>query len=103
MKLEIPVLLTPRLTLRAIEPADLAPFAAMQANPEVMRFLGTGTTRTTSETWDAMARMLGQWALRGYGMFSVVETATGKWIGRVGILHPYDWEGPELAYGLDQP
>ena len=103
MKFEIPTLLTPRLTLRAMQPEDLGPFAAMQANPEVMRYLSTGTTRTTAETWDGMARMLGQWALRGYGMFSVVENATGKWIGRVGILHPYEWDGPELAYGLDQP
>jgi RimJ/RimL family protein N-acetyltransferase len=103
MTVAIPTLLTPRLTLRALRPEDLDPFAAMHANPEVMRTLGTGVTRSRAETWDIMARMLGQWALRGYGMFAVVETASGRFIGRAGILHPYEWEGPELAYGLDQP
>jgi len=100
---EIPTLMTPRLTLRGLRADDLDAFAAMQANPEVMRYLGTGGPRTRAETWDGMARMLGQWALRGYGMFAVVENATGKWIGRVGILQPYEWEGPELAYAIDQP
>ena len=99
----IPTLLTPRLTLRALRADDLDAFAAMHANPEVMKTLGTGVTRSRAETWDAMARMLGQWALRGYGMFAVVENASGRFIGRAGILHPYEWEEPELAYGLDQP
>lgn len=103
MTTAIPTLLTPRLTLRALRPEDLDAFAAMQANPEVMKTLGTGVTRTRAETWDGMARMLGQWALRGYGMFAVVENASGRFIGRAGILHPYEWEGPELAYGFDQP
>lgn len=99
----IPTLLTPRLTLRALRAGDLDAFAAMQTNPEVMKTLGTGVVRSRAETWDAMARMLGQWSLRGYGVFAVEETATGRFIGRAGILHPYEWEGPELAYGLDQP
>lgn len=103
MSITIPTLLTSRLTLRALQPGDLDAFAAMQANPEVMRTLGTGATRTRAETWDAMARMLGQWALRGYGMFAVAETASGRFIGRAGILHPYEWQEPELAYGFDQP
>ncbi len=99
----IPTLLTPRLTLRALAADDLEAFAAMQANPNVMRTLGTGVTRSRAETWDGMARMLGQWPLRGYGMFAVVESATGRFAGRAGILHPYDWAEPELAYGLDEP
>jgi RimJ/RimL family protein N-acetyltransferase len=99
----IPTLLTPRLILRALQADDLDAFAAMHANPEVMRTLGTGVTRSRAETWDGMARMLGQWALRGYGMFAVVESGSGRFIGRAGILHPYEWEEPELAYGFDQP
>lgn len=99
----IPVLHTARLTLRALAPGDLDGFAAMQSDPLVMRHLGTGETRTREETWDLMARMLGQWALRGYGMFAMEETASGRFAGRAGILHPYVWPEPELAYGLDRP
>ena len=102
-RIEVPTLTTPRLTLRALHAGDLDPFAAMNANPEVVRYLGTGQPITREQTWDQMARMLGQWALRGYGVFAVVETASGRFIGRTGILHSLAWPEPELAYGLDQP
>lgn len=102
-RIEIPTLTTPRLVLRALRAEDLDAFAAMNANPEVVRYLGTGQTITRPQTWDLMARMLGQWALRGYGFFAVVETASGQFIGRSGILHTLIWPEPELAYGLDQP
>lgn len=102
MTVAIPTLLTPRLSLRALQPGDLDAFAAMHANPVVMRHLGTGGTRSVAETWATMAGMLGQWALRGYGMFAVIEQASGRFAGRAGILHPYDWAEPELAYGLDE-
>jgi RimJ/RimL family protein N-acetyltransferase len=96
-------LTTARLRLRALAAADLDAFAAMHADPEVMRHLGSGVTRTREETWTAMAAMLGQWALRGWGMFAVEERASGRFAGRAGLLHPYAWPEPELAYGLDRP
>ena len=102
-RIEIPTLATPRLILRALRVDDLDPFAAMNANPEVVRYLGTGQTGTRAQTWDQMARMLGQWDLRGYGVFAVVEAVSSRFIGRSGILHPLAWPEPELAYGLDQP
>jgi len=100
-RIEIPTLRTKRLVLRALRADDLAPFAAMQANPEVMRHLGSGKPRSEAETWDMMARMLGQWGLRGYGMFAV--ECEGRFIGRSGILHALDWPEAELAYGVDEP
>ncbi len=99
-RFDIPTLHTPRLTLRALAATDLDAFAAFQADPEVMRHLGAGGVRSREDTWDLMARLLGQWPLRGYGMFAVEETATGRFAGRAGLLHPYTWPGPELAYGL---
>ena len=39
---EIPTLRTERLTLRAFRAGDIDALAAMQANPEVRRFLGDG-------------------------------------------------------------
>jgi RimJ/RimL family protein N-acetyltransferase len=75
----------------------------MQANPEVMRYLITGRTSTPVEDWRTMATNLGQWALRGYGMWAVEEIDSGRFIGSVGIFQPLDWPEPELAYSLDQP
>jgi len=101
--MDIPTLHTPRLILRALRATDLDAFAAMHANPEVMRHLGAGVPRSRDETWDGMARMLGQWPLRGYGMFAMEDVSTGRFVGRAGILQPLNWPDPELAYGLDQP
>ncbi len=101
--MDIPTLWTPRLLLRPLRPDDLDPFAAMMADPDVVRHLGRGLTRSRAETWESMAQMLGQWALRGYGMFAVTERASGRFAGRAGILHPYAWAEPELAYGFDRP
>jgi RimJ/RimL family protein N-acetyltransferase len=65
---EIPALTTGRLRLRAFRAGDLDAFAAMRANPEVVRYLGTRRTSTPVEAWRKMGSFLGQWALRGYGL-----------------------------------
>src|SRR3546814_17014337 len=33
-------------------------------------------------------------------MFSVIERATGEWVGRLGPWQPDGWPGPEIAYGV---
>jgi RimJ/RimL family protein N-acetyltransferase len=100
----VPVLTTARLTLRGFCESDLGDYAALQADPEVMRHLGAGAragrTRTRDESWTDMALMLGQWALKGYGSFALEETASGRFVGRAGILHLPGWPEPELAFAL---
>ena len=100
---EIPTVETARLRLRAFRAGDLDAYAAMQANPEVMRYLITVHTSTPVEVWRTMATSLGGWALRGYGMWACEEIAGGCFIGSVGIFQPLDWPEPEIAYSLDQP
>jgi RimJ/RimL family protein N-acetyltransferase len=97
---EIPTLRTDRLVLRAFCAADLDQVAAMLANPEVRRFLG-GNLLSRTESWSLMERSLGQWALRGYGLFAV--ESKDRWAGWAGVLHPLEWPEAELAYSLDQP
>ncbi|HTU55593.1 MAG TPA: GNAT family N-acetyltransferase [Acetobacteraceae bacterium] len=100
---EIPTLTTDRLRLRAFRAGDLDAYSAMQANPEVMRYLVTGRISTPVEVWRTMATSLGQWALRGYGMWACEKIAGGVFIGSVGIFQPLDWPEPEIAYSLDRP
>lgn len=100
----VPRLVTARLLLRGFTEADLDAYAAMQADTEVMRHLGAGPgagkPRTREESWTGMAVLMGQWALKGYGTFALEERATGRFIGRAGILHLAGWPEPELAYAL---
>jgi RimJ/RimL family protein N-acetyltransferase len=51
-----------------------------------------------------MATMAGSWAILGFGMFSVIERASGRWIGRLGPWRPGGesggWPGNEVGWGL---
>lgn len=97
LPMPIPMLTTPRLTLRAFRAADWDAYAAMMADPAVRQFLG-GNLLSREEAWAQMETFLGAWLLRGYGMFAVERD--GRLIGRVGILHPLDWPEPELAWTM---
>ncbi|HYI74158.1 MAG TPA: GNAT family N-acetyltransferase [Gaiellaceae bacterium] len=74
---------TPRLLLRQWRDDDLEPFAALNADPEVMRHFPTTLTRGES---DALAS--GQRALiaeRGWGLWAVEALAEAPFIGFVGL------------------
>jgi RimJ/RimL family protein N-acetyltransferase len=91
---------TERLRLRAFRNEDLDAYAPMCADPEVMRYLGTGVPLSRGEAWRSMAGFLGHWALRGYGMWALEEKATGAFVGRAGFLNPEGWPGFELGWTL---
>lgn len=46
--------------------------------------------------------MVGSWTLLGYGMFSVIERSSGRWVGRVGPWQPEGWPGTEIGWGLSR-
>lgn len=93
-----PVLQTERLILRAPVQADLDAWAAFMADPEAARYVGGEQPRTV--VWRQMAVMTGSWRLKGFGMFSVVDKASGDWIGRAGCWEPEGWPGKEVGWGF---
>ncbi len=92
------VLETERLTLRPPIEADLDGFAALMADEQSARFIGGVQARSTA--WRGMSSMAGSWALKGFGMFSVIERSSGRWIGRIGPWSPEGWPGTEVGWGL---
>lgn len=100
--IRIPELRTERLVLRTFRASDLDAFATMESDPEVRRYRG-GNLRSTEESWGVMASGLGQWALRGYGVFALEEKQSGRFAGFAGIFHPFDWPEPEIGYSLARP
>lgn len=84
--------------LREWRQADLDLFARLYADPEVMRYLGDGSTFDRAATWRAMASALGHWALRGYGQWVVTLKETGEAIGRSGLHNPEGWPDLEVGY-----
>ncbi len=93
-----PLLETTRLILRPPIGSDLGRWLECSADPEAMHYIGGAQPGFAA--WRSMASMAGSWALYGFGMFSVVERSTGRWIGRVGPWWPEGWPGPEVGWGL---
>lgn len=98
--LAVPVLRTPRLTLRGFTQGDLDAYAAICADPEVMQYIGAGGPVDRDVAWRQMALFMGQWALRGHGIWAVARRSDGRLVGRVGFLQPEGWPGVELAWTL---
>jgi RimJ/RimL family protein N-acetyltransferase len=96
----IPVLTTERLTLRGPRLADFEAIAAFLATDRA-RFVGGPFDRFGA--WRAFAATLGQWELRGYGMWAVDETATGTLLGQIGLFNPEGWIAPEIGWWLVAP
>jgi ribosomal-protein-alanine N-acetyltransferase len=69
---------TLRLLLREWRDEDAAPFAAMSADPEVLRYLSAPDTE-----W--IARMRGHFAVHGFGNFVVELPGEAPFIGVIGL------------------
>ncbi len=93
-----PVIETDRLILRPTLAEDFDGWAALMADEAATRFLGGVQPR--SAAWRGFCSMAGAWALYGFGMFSVVEKDSGRWIGRLGPWKPEGWPGSEVGWGL---
>jgi RimJ/RimL family protein N-acetyltransferase len=93
-----PTIETARLILRPPVQDDFRDWSAFMADERVSYFLGG--PQVSSVAWRGMATVAGSWALKGFGMFSVLERETGRWIGRIGPFQPEGWPGPEIGYGL---
>lgn len=93
-----PVLETERLTLRSIAIEDFPRWAEMMADPEASKFLGG--VQPAAVAWRGFMTMAGAWSLTGVSMFSLVERATGLWLGRIGPWNPVGWPGTEVGWGL---
>lgn len=83
-----PTLHTARLILRPPAVADLDGFAAMNADPEVMRHIGAGRLRTREETRIGLDHVIADWGRKGYGLFSVDSAETGGFLGWVTLAEP---------------
>ncbi|TMK05652.1 MAG: GNAT family N-acetyltransferase [Alphaproteobacteria bacterium] len=75
---------TPRLLLREWRDEDLAPFVAMSADPEAMRYLPS-LERSAAEAW--VPRMHRHFGAHGFGNFVVELPGKASFIGVVGLNH----------------
>ncbi|WP_235486327.1 GNAT family N-acetyltransferase, partial [Frankia sp. AvcI1] len=74
------------------------PYAAMNADPETMRYLDgpfglAGTERLVTH-------LLGMWMIHGHGMWAVEERGSGEFLGRAGVYFADGWPGIEVAVSI---
>ncbi|MBS0361685.1 MAG: GNAT family N-acetyltransferase [Proteobacteria bacterium] len=95
-----PILETDRLILRAPVAEDFEAYAAWTADEEVMRYIGGAQPRPVA--WRGFCSIVGAWSVRGFSMFSILEKATGRWIGRMGPWQPEGWPGTEVGWAFSR-
>jgi RimJ/RimL family protein N-acetyltransferase len=93
-----PTLETARLILRPTGQEDLDGWSDLMGDEEASRFIGGLQGR--AQSWRGLASMAGSWAIKGFGMFSMIEKDTGDWVGRAGPWVPEEWPGTEVGWGL---
>jgi RimJ/RimL family protein N-acetyltransferase len=86
-----PILTTARLRLRQWREDDLAPFAALNADPQVMEFFPKTLTRAES---DAVAGSIREhFARHGFGFWAVEAPGVADLVGFIGLAVP-SFEAP---------
>lgn len=81
-----PTLTTARLVLRPWRDEDLAPFAALNADPRVMAFFPGTLNRTASDA--LAARIRDHFDRHGFGVWAVDAPGVAAFVGFVGLARP---------------
>lgn len=89
---------TPRLLLRPPRIEDLDAWTEMMQDEPSARFIGGVMPRALC--WRQLMTMIGSWHAEGFAMFSVIEKASGRWIGRLGPWRPSGWPGTEIGWAI---
>ncbi|WP_436957708.1 GNAT family N-acetyltransferase [Streptomyces sp. SudanB182_2057] len=79
---------TPRLVLRRWREEDIGPMAAVNADPEVMRWIRDGSVLDEQQTRDKVRAWEAGWETHGFGLFAVEIRATGELAGFAGLSVP---------------
>ena len=98
-----PTIETDRLVLSPFRDDDLDDYFSMMDTPEVRRWLHLPKTFDRDAAWAQMAGLVGQWMLRGTGLWALEERSAGRFVGRAGLHNPVrdDWPGVEVGWTLD--
>lgn len=97
---DIPVLETERLTLRAPTMGDFEAVADFLASD---RSTGVGGPKIRYEAWQSFSAIIGHWHLHGHGLWAVDERASGRYVGQIGLWNPEGWIAPEVGWWITDP
>ena len=96
----LPEIETRRLRLRPMTSGDLSPLARMFADPDVMKYLPTGESRSVEETQVELSYMVDHWQRCGFGVWAVILQDTGEFAGYCGLQYLHEEPGGVSAEAL---
>ncbi|MFJ5099950.1 GNAT family N-acetyltransferase [Streptomyces sp. NPDC088554] len=98
---------TPRLLLRRWHDDDLVPMAEINADDQVMRWIGDGSVLDPDQTAEKIEQWEDEWDEEGFGLFAVELLASGELIGFAGLsvpeYLPEVMPAVEIGWRLGQP
>ncbi len=97
LSVQVPVLSSQRLILREPRLADFDSYAEFSASPRA-GFVGGPMDR--AQAWRRFAAGLGHWILRGFGLWTIEDKATGAVAGRTGLILHEGWPETELGWQI---
>lgn len=89
---------TERLVLRLPRIEDFERYSELQGDEDAARWIGGHQPRAAA--WRKFLQQPGAWAIQGFGMFSLIDRGTGRWLGQGGPWLPDGWPGNEIGYML---
>lgn len=95
---DIPEISTDRLVLRAPCEADSAAYVCFYGDAAASVFYGGPLSPVAA--WSRLARDLGHWSLRGYGLWVIERRDDGGAVGACGLYWPTGWPRPELTWWI---
>ena len=95
-------LTTERLVLRPLSMDDLDDIARFVADPETMRYIGAGGTRTRDQARVTLEHMIQSFEAQGFGQLGVERKEDGALLGRCGLL-VWDAETWTITEDDDEP
>ncbi len=98
MALNIPVLETERLLLRAPCADDFPVYRDFFGDADAS--YSYGGPMSSDGAWRVLATDIGHWALQGYGRWAVEERSSGQMVGGCGLWWPGDYPRSELTWWI---
>ena len=90
---------TARLVLRLPREDDCSALHTYFGDADSVRYT-IGTPFTQAQTWRALAGVVGHWAWRGYGPYTLQAKDDDAVLGLCGLWYPNDWPEPEIKWAL---
>ena len=94
---QVPVLQTPRLTLRPLAPRDFAPFAALHAAPHAAMMWGLATR---AAAWERFLACAGAWVVHAVGVWALADRWSDQFLGHAGFFPGAEAAEPDLSLAL---